>query len=87
MDYTISSGYRTDQRLIRQGAICSVCQMHYTFVIKLETFDQDMRELCHQLNVENKETCDGFLIYNNLILSNVTRQMDTCGTLIDVYTQ
>ena len=29
--------------------------MHYTFVIKMETFDQDMRELCHQLNVENKE--------------------------------
>jgi len=51
MQYVISSGYRTDQRLLRQGAICSVCQMTYTFVIKLESFDQDMRELCHQLNV------------------------------------
>ena len=51
MQYVISSGYRTDQRLLRQGAICSVCQMTYTFIIKLETFDQDMRELCNQLNV------------------------------------
>ena len=24
MEYVISNGYRTDQRLIRQGAICSV---------------------------------------------------------------
>ena len=36
--------------------------MNYTFVIKIETFDQDMRELCHQLNVENKETCYGLKI-------------------------
>merc|ERR1712176_805503 len=61
MDYTISSGYRKDQRLHRQGSVCSVCSLKYTFVIKLEQFDQDMRELCHQLEVNRKETCD-FLI-------------------------
>ena len=56
MDYTISSGYRKDQRLHRQGSLCSVCTLKYTFVIKLEQFDQDMRELCHQLEVNRKET-------------------------------
>ena len=25
------------------------------FIIKLETFDQDLRELCHLLEVDNKE--------------------------------
>lgn len=38
MDYTISSGYRKDQRLHRQGSICSVCSLKYTFVIKGTSF-------------------------------------------------
>ena len=29
----------------------------------METFDQDMRELCHQLNVENKESLLIFLLW------------------------